>query len=185
MEWRPVVGYENLYEVSDDGSVRSCPREVGARFGSTRVRKAKLLVPIVYRKDHWRVRLTDSMGIEKVKRVHHLVAEAFLGPRPAGMLVLHKDDDRSRNGVNNLYYGTSKQNADDRSRNGNWKPGVSLGERHGQSKLKERDIPQIIELRAAGLSFGAIGRRFGVAEMTIQDVVKGRTWVWLTGIGAA
>jgi hypothetical protein len=99
------------------------------------------------------------------------------------MLVLHKDDNKTRNCPENLYYGTSAQNARDRSANGNWKPVISRGEKHGGSKLRERDIPVILSMRAGGATFRSIADSFGVADMTIQDVVKGRRWGWLTGIG--
>ena len=51
--------------------------------------------------------------------VHHLVLEAFVGPRPPGMSGLHRDDDPANNHVDNLYWGTSSENAFDRVRNGN------------------------------------------------------------------
>ena len=183
-EWRAVVGYEPFYEVSDGGEVKSLARRVGAKHGKTRVRKPHALAPFCDRGGYWAVRLTDAFGIEKHKRVHHVVAAAFLGERPSGLLVLHSDDDRSNNSVSNLYYGTHKQNAADRSANGKWKPGVSLGEHHGQSKLKEKDIPRILEMRDAGVSGARIARRFGVASMTIHDILRGKNWSWLTGIGS-
>ncbi len=181
-EWRAVVGYEAFYEVSDDGEVRSLPRCVGARFGGTRIRKPKILAQFVYKKEYWKVRLTDASGIQTMRKVHLLVAQAFLGPRPEGMYTLHRDDDRSRNCLSNIYYGTPRQNALDAVVNGKQKPGISLGEKHGSSRLKERDIPEILALRTAGVTFKGIAAKIGVAEMTIQDVCKGKNWGWLSGI---
>lgn len=51
-------------------------------------------------------------------RVHALVAEVFLGPRPEGMFVCHKDDVRTNNRLSNLYYGTHSENTVDSVRNG-------------------------------------------------------------------
>ena len=54
----------------------------------------------------------------KYRFVHHLVASAFIGERPPGSFVLHKDDNRDNNHVTNLYYGTPTDNAQDRVTNG-------------------------------------------------------------------
>ena len=45
--------------------------------------------------------------------VHHLVLEAFIGPRPEGWWGLHRDDDPLNNSVDNLYWGTPDQNVGD------------------------------------------------------------------------
>ena len=42
--------------------------------------------------------------------IHHLVAEVYIGPRPEGLNVLHKDDNRYNNHWSNLEYGTQSQN---------------------------------------------------------------------------
>lgn len=45
------------------------------------------------------------------KKVHHLVAEAFLGPRPSkSSVVMHLDDNPLNNRVDNLKWGTQKEN---------------------------------------------------------------------------
>ncbi len=182
IEWREVVGYEGLYEVSNLGEVRSLARRVGCSGGRTRVRKPRLLYPFMSAKEYWRVTLTDPGGTKKSHRLHHVVATAFLGDRPPGLLALHRDDDKSHNALSNLYYGTHKQNVADATRNGKRRTVVSLGERHGSSRLKEKDIPKILEMRAAGMSGAAIARSFGVHGMTIHGVLRGMTWGWLTGI---
>jgi hypothetical protein len=50
----------------------------------------------------------------KVFRVHDLVARAFLGPRPEGAEVLHKDGKRNNNAASNLKYGSRSENAKQR-----------------------------------------------------------------------
>ena len=51
-------------------------------------------------------------------RVHVLMAEVFLGPRPAGQLVLHQNGDRQDTWLGNLRYGTAGENAADTRRHG-------------------------------------------------------------------
>ena len=106
MTWRPVVYWEGLYEVSDCGRVRS-----------VRLSKPRAIRPLPNRRGHLRVMLTH--GERRVHAyVHTLVAEAFLGPRPEGLLVCHRDDRKRNNRVGNLYYGTRSDNARDAIANG-------------------------------------------------------------------
>lgn len=180
-EWRPVVGYEYFYEVSSAGEVRSCARRVSAWYG-TRVRKRRTLATFLDRSGYKRVRLTDALGGKRFRKVHHLVAAAFIGARPEGLFVLHRDDDKFNNGVDNLYYGTQAQNAEDAVRNGKHKGSAQPGDRHHNAKLREADIPVIMMLKDMGVPLLQIAKRFGVTDMTIHDVVKGKTWTAQTGL---
>lgn len=49
--------------------------------------------------------------------IHHLVLEAFVGPRPEWAHVCHRNDVGSDNRLENLYYGTPEENLKDRARN--------------------------------------------------------------------
>jgi HNH endonuclease/NUMOD4 motif len=116
--WLPVVGYEGLYEVSDHGWVRSLPR---LAFDGNRWLKGKLLSPTrigTGGRYYFRVKLWRD-GVERPVRVHHLVLEAHVGPRPAGLHGLHWDDDPLNNHVSNLRWGTDAENQRDTTRNGN------------------------------------------------------------------
>jgi hypothetical protein len=105
IEWRPVVGWEGLYDVSSDGRVRSLRR--GGR---------ELKLSAHY-SGYLSVRLSlANVGVTRL--IHHLVAEAFIGPRPDGMQVCHWDDDPSNNGAGNLRYATPRDNQLDAVRNG-------------------------------------------------------------------
>ena len=104
-EWRPVVGYEGLYEVSNTGRVRSVDRYVKTCYGSYRLHKGKVLSPGIRPDGYLVVSLQYRMF-----RVHRLVAEAFL-PNPDNLpQVNHKDEDKSNNRVDNLEWCDSKYN---------------------------------------------------------------------------
>src|SRR5689334_4822743 len=94
MNWRPVVGYEGLYEVSDTGSVRSMR-------GVLKTTKGKL--------GYIRADLTRN-GKTTHTSVHRLVASAFLPHDPIRDCVNHIDSDRSNNHVANLEWCTRKEN---------------------------------------------------------------------------
>jgi hypothetical protein len=107
-EWRPVVDYEGRYEVSDQGRVRN------TQTGIVRILSLSGKPGCRYASVDWK-----TAGRKEYFRVHHLVLEAFVGPRPSGMHACHRDDDRLNNHVTNLYWGTQADNMQDRLRNGN------------------------------------------------------------------
>ena len=103
-EWRPVVGYEGLYEVSNTGQVRSLDRYVKTCYGSYRLHKGKVLRPGIRPDGYLVVSLQYRMF-----RVHRLVAEAFL-PNPDNLpQVNHKDEDKTNNNVDNLEWCTRQE----------------------------------------------------------------------------
>lgn len=94
-KWKPVVGYERYYSVSSLGRVRS-------------ERRGRLLrIQLTGRTTTGgQPRVTLSVGGNlDYALVSKLVAEAFLGPRPDGLFVRHKNDDSSDNRLENIYYG--------------------------------------------------------------------------------
>lgn len=116
-EWRPVPGYEGLYEVSSLGSVRSLPRIV--RRGEQEVNTpGKVLKQATMKQGHASLNLCRD-GVPKGVLVHRLVALAFLGDPPPGKdLVLHGPNGVSDNSVANLRWGNHKENTGDAIRDG-------------------------------------------------------------------
>ena len=98
-EWRPVVGFEGLYEVSDDGAVRKCDGLILAQT----VSRSK---HITYRQ----VTLRKG-GKHYRKTVHRLVAEAFLQNPDMRKIVNHKDENGENNAVSNLEWCDRSYNA--------------------------------------------------------------------------
>lgn len=115
-EWRPIAGYVGAYEVSDLGRVRSLDRKVFA--GPSRERLSRGRVLSAYTGGRYsKVRLTvDTNG--STKNVHALVAAAFLGDCPPGLVVRHINGDPHDNRVENLCYGTESENMRDQVRHG-------------------------------------------------------------------
>lgn len=112
-EWRPVVGYEGLYEVSDRGAVRSIDRVI-ARREHTVTYKGRLLKP-----RHMAPMGYETVGLSKNGRprtifVHVIVLEAFVGPRPDGMVSCHNNGDPNDNCPSNLRWDTQASNMRDR-----------------------------------------------------------------------
>ena len=93
-EWRPVVGYEDFYEVSDFGRVKSVPRK-GTKGG--------MLKPKPDKWGYLRVGLWKN-GKEEKFLVHILVMQAFIGKCPEGYEVDHYDWNPENNMLENLSY---------------------------------------------------------------------------------
>lgn len=86
--WKPVLGYINLYEVSNLGRVRS--------LNYNRTGKTKILKPGKNSYGYLQVQLWKD-GIAKMFKVHRLVWEAFNGEIPEGMEVNHINEDKTDN----------------------------------------------------------------------------------------
>lgn len=117
--WKPIAGYEGRYEVSDAGGVRSLDRiSSGNHRAPQRRISGKVLSPSRNNLGYLLVGLCDGAGAVKKAYLHHLVAVAFIGPRPDGLDVLHRDDDKGNCRRENLRYGTPTENAADAASNG-------------------------------------------------------------------
>lgn len=107
--WADIKGYEGMYQVSDMGRVRSLQRDYRT--------EDKILKPRPDKKGYLRVALCkNSKCIDR--KVHQLVLEAFVGPRPYGFVACHWNDQKDDNRLSNLRWGTESANMYDRVRNG-------------------------------------------------------------------
>lgn len=106
--------------------------------------------------------------------VHSAVAEAFLGPRPAGYDIDHIDGDTHNNSVDNLAYCTHQENVQRGWRRGRLS---QRGESHGCSKLTEVDVKTII---ASSESAITLATRYNVARQHIGRIRSKKTWKHLS-----
>lgn len=101
-EWRPVRGYEDYYEVSNYGNVRSIPRVTITKRGDIVNRKGKILTLFANKNTGYeQVMLTVHMKY-KMCYVHRLVAEAFIDNPHNLRCVVHVNGDKLDNRVENL-----------------------------------------------------------------------------------
>jgi HNH endonuclease/NUMOD4 motif len=111
-------------------------------------------------------------GLEKKRRVHVLVAEAFYGPCPPGKEVNHKDKQRSNCAVSNLEYLTRSENHKHAYANGR-SPSPPLGERSSAAKLNRVEVE---EIRLSKEPAGVLSLRFKVSRQAIWKIRTKRTW---------
>lgn len=129
-EWRPVIGYEGLYEVSNFGRVRSLDRVVINKRGLQIRRKGQIMKA----SPNYLGYMTTSLsccGKYKTPPIHRLVAKAFI-PNPNNLPeVNHKDENKSNNRADNLEWC-------DRSYNVNYGTGIRR-----RSIAKSKNIEQL------------------------------------------
>lgn len=96
--WKPIKGYEGLYEISNYGSVKSVRRVPEL------IRKPNVM------KGYHCIALQKDKRV-KVFRIHRLVAETFICEQPGEEYQInHKDGNKANNHVDNLEWVTAKQN---------------------------------------------------------------------------
>lgn len=175
-EWRDVVGYEGIYQVSSLGRVK--------RVGHWRIRRQlKHLTPSVSSKGYISVCLSRGRKkTQRVIRVHRLVATAFLGPEPEGKEVNHIDTNRTNARLSNLEYVTHDQNMKHAARLGRMNPGPRgpnpnrQGEKSAAAKLTDQNVIDIRHAILSGVTGNALAKQYGVTSMSISMIKSGKSW---------
>lgn len=131
--WKPIIGYEGLYEVSNMGRVKSLTKKVAHRYGFRTVKERILRPRIDGRKHYYSVCL--GKGHEFL--IHRLVAEAFIPNSGNKPQVNHVDGNKLNNNVNNLEWVTPSENGKHAYMTGLWKP-VWKGKRGADSYFAKK-----------------------------------------------
>ena len=168
--WKPVPGYEGKYEVSDQGRVRSLDRPCVGKDGRSEFHPGKILNPDkTIRGGYLDVSLRDGEK-RKHRTVHSLVAEVFLGERPNGCDVMHLNGDRTDNRVENLRYGTRKENLNQT---------YEYGGKQANGKLSVEDVKAVRGRIRSGERIATIADSYGVNTAAIYHIKNGTTFRWL------
>lgn len=159
-EWRPVTitGFEDLYEVSNHGEVRRGPQ-------------GRVLKPGLHLGGYHHVVLSGR-GLRKCLLIHRIVLEAFVSLRPEGLEARHRDGDPTNNRLDNLCWGTSAENENDKRRHGTF----HIGARNGMTKLTELQVREIIQRYANGERQRALAAAYKVRQSQISRIVTGQRW---------
>lgn len=177
-EWKPVVEFEGLYEVSNLGKVRSLDRIVKHKLVGSRIYFGRILKPPLM--ERYPFVVLSKRGKRHQKLVHRLVLEAFVGPCPPGMECCHDPDPNPKNNaLANLRWDTRKANAADAVRQGR----SSRGERRAAAKLTDDDVRSIRkEYCQQSRTHGspALAKKYRVSQHTIWQVITGKGWKHVT-----
>jgi len=170
MRWKLIPGHTR-YEISELGDVRVAGN--APAWGWRKAGGTLLKASIKSKKDRYLIiNLIPDEGCKKISYIHQ-VAITFIGPKPyPEACVLHKDDDKANNHYRNLYWGSKKQNAIDRSINGK-----------GVGKLNLEQVLWVKELyHGDAWSYVELGNLFRVHHQVIRDLIKGKTYGWVNAL---
>ena len=176
--WKPIKGFEERYEVSDHGRVRSKDITFKQHRGQ-QTRKGRVLKEQTVKGGYQTVELSDGTrrhegGRRHNKLVHVLVAEAFVDGHFEGAEVDHKDFDPANNHASNLQYLTPKQNSDRITAAGRRNP--VKGSRQHDAKLTESDIPVIRQMRKDGMVLREIAEKYSISNAKISEIINYKAW---------
>lgn len=113
--WLPIPGFSR-YRVSDQGRVWSIERITPNRWGTSTRRPGCLLKQHPARDGYPKVNILSDDGQWVNRKIHILVLEVFVGPRPMGTEACHWDDDHLNARLDNLRWDTRSGNWSDRRR---------------------------------------------------------------------
>jgi hypothetical protein len=178
--WRDVPGWEGLYRVSDRGRVKSLPRTVrrGRGNGYVYTFPGKILQTSGKHEigGYPTIKLVGKNRKRQTTRIHTLVLTAFVGPRPKGMECCHFPDGNPQNNkLENLSWGTNKENKSHRLIHGTDARGIKCP----TAKLSNPDseVPKIHRLCIARKTSEEIGLMFGISRGAVDFILKGKTYV--------
>lgn len=171
-EWRDIVGYEGLYQVSDLGRVKSLPR-LKRNFNVNTKRFDIITIPEKIRKPqltkygYYRIGLTKNSK-QVYHSVHRLVAEAFIPNSKNLLQINHKDENKTNNCVDNLEWCTAVYNA-------------NYGTRNKRSAEKQIKPIMCIETGVIYNSLTEASKKTGISKGNISSVCNHRKWCKTAG----
>ena len=169
--WKDIPGFNN-YQASSLGRIRN--------------RSGRIMRPWITGKNKCGYERicprADRFSACRGMYIHDLVSLAFIGSKPVGYEVNHKNGKRLDNRSSNLEYVTHRQNVEHARSLDILKfkhlP-VFYGSNNPVSRWTESDIIEMRRMRASGVSLKTIGNHFGWTKEGVWSVVSGRTWGWL------
>ncbi|MFZ3045223.1 MAG: NUMOD4 domain-containing protein [Desulfatirhabdiaceae bacterium] len=156
-EWKDIPGYEEIYQASNTGKIKSLPR----MCGQFHKEPGKILVTTIKNNGYPHVVLCKD-GRKKNFTVHGLVALTFIGLRPEGQEVMHLDGNKRNPESTNLRYGSKSCNN-------------AFTVDHGTNRTNGRKLDnykanRIREYLSVGITGAELARHFGVGETTITNI---------------
>ena len=172
-EWRPVPGFEGLYQVSSLGNVKSMQRDYHRRnrWGGVTIATfpEKTLKPSVTPLGYRRVVLQDRGKVRRTE-IHRLVCEVFHGSPPSpSHHAAHIDGTPGHDGAHNVRWATPAENARDRIKHGTNLP----GEENPNAKLSWEQAQMIRSNPRPDIEWA---KEFGVSAAAVWRVRTNRGW---------
>lgn len=156
--WKPVTGYEGLYEVSNLGRVKSLRNNI-------------IMKDFLSNKGYKLIKLSKEKA-RKAYSIHRLLAQAFISNKENKKYINHLNGIRNDNNINNLEWVTGRENNLHTSRIMK----RNTGETHGSAKLKKKDILEIRIMLRNNIPHSIITEEYGIVSSTISYINQRKTW---------
>lgn len=172
-EWRDIVGLESLYMVSNYGRIKRLYRSFFRVNGRLQYHEEKILNLPPDKDGYSRICLSYK-GKRFEKKVHRIVAEAFVG-NPTGMVINHKNGVKNCNIVSNLEITTVKENNLHSFRMGRkTRNKIQVNQyliKNRKNKFQEAIIDSLLETHE---SITEAARKLSIGDSAIVACCKGR-----------
>lgn len=169
--WKPIKGYEGLYEISNLGKLKSLAKSPGVGINK-RYMVDRILPGYKVKRKYIQVQLWKNQKV-KVKGAHRLVLETFKPTNNPKLETNHIDGNKYNNNIDNLEWVTSKENKRHAFKNG------LCDHRRGEclynSKLTEKDV-KWIRKNHKQYSYSELGKKFDVGKSCIWHIVHRYNW---------
>lgn len=176
--WKDIEQFDNQYQISNIGRIRSKHKLITKSNGSTYTRRAKILKPSIS-KDGYVKGAISLMNKMFPYTIHRLVAIAFI-PNPSNKSeVNHINGVKTDNQVCNLEWCTRSENCKHAIDTGLWE--VKVGDKNGMSKLTKEQVIHARKLKAEKGRFwgrNELAKEWGISPKHLQKVVNNPKTSW-------
>lgn len=170
--WKTAVGYDGIYNISNNGDLKSLKRILVCKNGLWRLPE-RMMTPQLSREGYLCCLLTDVFKKKKTVKLHRLVAIAFI-PNPENKeFVNHINGIKTDNRVDNLEWVTKSENTIHAYKLGLMN--VPLGENNYQTTLTSKEV---LEIRAIGKTMRGVdvAKKYNVGKHVICNILSRKTW---------
>lgn len=174
--WKPVLGFEKFYEVSNLGRVKSLYRHIKRSDGTDLRLNERILKPGLsgYPGSQYYMVVLTAKGKKRTAKVHRLMCESFYGIDSTKKYVNHIDGNKQNNLISNLEWCTSSENQKHAYKTGLRQRNVGIT--NGRCKLNEATVRTIKSLLRTDMPQIDIARHLGVNVVRVNSMKAGRTW---------
>jgi DNA-directed RNA polymerase specialized sigma subunit len=169
--WVNIAGYEELYQISNYGRVKSYKRHV---YGEIRT-------PTPNKKGYLLINLIDANHISKTYSVHRIVASAFIQNVHNFPIVNHIDGNVKNNRVSNLEWCDESYNMKHKYK---LDPTLGKGERNNSSNLTNEQVKEIYDLTwNSRLKHSYIANKYKISSAYVSKIKSGTVWTHIIKTG--
>ena len=169
--WKPIINYENLYEISNYGRIKGLKN---AYHKIDRFIKPSLSKTTNY----YRVNLYKNSKVKCIY-LHIFLAENFIGAKPSNKHeVRHLDGNRLNNKLENLKWGTRSENVIDCINHGNhyFSNNIVSGIKHHSCILNKNEVLGVRNMINSGVKYKIICKKYNISRYTIDRIKNNKTY---------